>query len=70
MVPPKIQEVKIYFCQKGIPEKEAEAFCIFYEGKEWKNKKGAPLRNWRRAAWLWGKDFFQANPWFFNRKIH
>jgi len=30
-MPPSIQDVKIYFSQKGMPDREAEHFFLFYE---------------------------------------
>ena len=39
-MPPRIQDVKIYFSQKGMPDVEAEHFFLFYEKKQWKSKNG------------------------------
>ncbi|WP_198405698.1 hypothetical protein [Chitinophaga caeni] len=54
-VPPSLQHVKIYFDQKGLPEKAAEGFFRYYQARKWKTEKGCPVRNWKVAAtnWIW-----------------
>jgi hypothetical protein len=68
--PPRIEEVKIYFLQKGVPEKEAEQFFLFYEKKGWISKKGNFLKNWKSTAYKWVASVLQKEPHLFNRQIH
>ena len=69
-IPPKIEEVKVYFMQKGIPEKEAEVFFLFYEKKQWKSKKGNFFKNWKGIAYKWVASILINQPSLFNRQIH
>jgi hypothetical protein len=69
-VPPRIQDVKIYFSQKGIPEAEAEAFFLVYEKRMWKSKKGNSLTNWKSLAYRWIASVLNDMPWLFNKGIH
>jgi len=50
IMPPRVEEVKIYFNQKGMPEREAECFFLFYEKKLWKSRKGNFFRTWKHIA--------------------
>jgi len=50
-MPPRIQDVKIYFSQKGVPDLEAEHFFLFYEKKQWQSKNGHFLKSWKNIAW-------------------
>jgi len=52
-VPPKVEEVKGYFIQKGIPHQEAEDFYHVYENRHWTSRKGSFIKNWRTAAYQW-----------------
>lgn len=54
-VPPSFQHVRIYFDQKGLKEKAAEGFYLYYKGRRWNTDKGCPIRNWKVAAsnWIW-----------------
>jgi hypothetical protein len=70
VMPPGIREVKIYFIQKGIDEKEAETFFRFYEKRQWKSQRGHALKGWKAIAWSWVRDILSAKPWLYNRKIH
>jgi hypothetical protein len=69
-MPPRIQDVKIYFNQKGMPDLEAEHFFLFYEKKEWKGKKGNFMKSWKNIAWSWIQSALRDAPYFFNKKIH
>ena len=68
--PPRIEEVKIYFSQKGVSEKEAETFFLFYELKAWTNRNGNYLKNWRQMAYHWIRGVLVNNPYLFNKNIH
>lgn len=68
-MPPKIKEVKIYFIQKGVDEKEAGKFFKFYEKKQWKSERGNPFKGWKPIAWRWIREVLSSKPWLFNRKI-
>jgi len=69
-MPPRIQEVKIYFSQKGMPEMEAEHFFLFYEKKQWKSKNGHFLKSWKKIAWTWIRGVLSGSPWLFSKSIH
>jgi len=69
-MPPSIEEVKIYFSQKGMPDMEAEHFFLFYEKKQWKSKGGNFLKSWKNIAWNWIKGVFSYKPWLFNKGVH
>jgi len=70
IMPPTIQEVKIYFSQKGMPDLEADHFFLFYEKKEWKSKNGQPFKGWKHLAWNWARAFMATHKWVFNKNIH
>ena len=69
-IPPAIEEVKIYFLQRGIPEKEAEDFFLFYEKKKWTSKKGNFFKNWKNIAYKWIGTVLRNEPVLFDRLIH
>ena len=69
-MPPSIEEVKIYFNQKGMPSMEAEHFFLFYEKKQWRSKGGNFLKSWKNIAWNWIKGVFSCEPWLFNKSVH
>lgn len=69
-MPPSIQDVKIYFTQKGMPDREAEHFFLFYEKKSWKSKSGNFLKSWKNIARNWIMSVLSAEPWLFNKNIH
>jgi len=54
-MPPSLQHVKIYFDQKGLCAKAAEAFYQYHQKRKWKTEKGCPIRNWKVCAshWIW-----------------
>lgn len=61
-LPPRIEEVKTYFNQKGLPEPEAEAFFHFYERKHWKSKRGTYFKSWKRVAFGWVVSVLSQQP--------
>jgi hypothetical protein len=69
-IPPKIEDVKIYFSQRGMPDREAEHFFLFYEKRLWKSKKGRFLKSWKNIAWNWISSVLHARPWLFNKNVH
>lgn len=52
-IPPEEHYVIIYFAQKGRSEKEALAFYLCYSLKNWRNRHGQPINNWKAHAWWW-----------------
>jgi hypothetical protein len=70
IMPPRIQDVKIYFSQKGISDLEADHFFLYYEKKQWKNKNGLFLKSWKNCAWNWIKEILRDQPWLFNKNVH
>lgn len=69
-IPPRIEEVKVYFNQRGVKECEAEAFFLFYEAKNWTSKRGNYLKNWKTIAYHWIWSIFRKDCQLFNRHIH
>ena len=69
-MPPSIQDVKIYFSQKGMTDLEAEHFFLFYEKKQWKSKNGNFFKSWKNIARNWIMSVLGAKPWLFNKSIH
>lgn len=70
VMPPRIDDVKTYFNQKGMPEKEAEVFFLFYDQKHWRNKKGNVLKGWKNSAWRWVQSVIRSSPGLFDKSIH
>lgn len=68
--PPSMQEIKIYFNQKGMPDCEADNFYRFYEKKRWTGKNGYFYKNWKQIAYRWIADVVKAHPFLFDRRIH
>jgi len=69
-MPPTIEDVKIYFSQKGMPAPEAEQFFLFYEKKQWKSKNGNFLKSWKNVAYYWIATITSNQPQLFNKLIH
>jgi hypothetical protein len=69
-IPPRIEEVKVYFNQRGVSEEEAEEFFLFYDSKKWTSKKGNLFKSWKHIAYRWIETVVQKQPELFNRKIH
>lgn len=70
IIPPRVEDVRIYFSQKGMTDAEAESFFLFYEKKSWTGKKGNFLKSWKNIAYQWIAGILQEEPWRFNKKIH
>jgi len=68
--PPTIDDVKIYFSQKGLPEYEAENFYELYQKKEWISRYGNFLKNWKDVAYKWIVALVHQQPFLFDRHIH
>lgn len=68
--PPKVDEVKVYFLQRGMMESEAEQFFLSYEEKCWKNAKGQFMSNWKGLAYKWINTILLKEPWRFDKTIH
>ncbi len=52
---PTLNEVVIFFDQKGLVRKAAEAFFASQQRGRWKTEKGLPIRSWKTVAnkWIW-----------------
>lgn len=70
MWPPTLEQVKIYFSQKGMNEREARDFFELYQLKQWRSKKGTMITAWKKAAHSWIFSALKAQPWLFNKNIH
>lgn len=57
-VTPLFVQVKIYFDQKGFEIEEAQQFFNEYSERDWKGKRGVPVKSWRAKAldWMWQKQ--------------
>lgn len=42
----------------NVPNSEAEVFFFYYQGLDWRNESGTPLRDWVMAAdqWVWNLE--------------
>jgi hypothetical protein len=69
-MPPTIQDVKIYFSQKGVSEPEAEVFFLFQEKRQWATRKGRSLQEWKRTARRWIAAIMQNQPLLFEQTVH
>jgi hypothetical protein len=56
---PKLEEIRIYFNQKGVPQEEADKFYRFYEKRKWKTPKGIAITKWTDKARVWAYDILQ-----------
>ena len=68
--PPSMEHVKTYFSQKGMNEREAEHFYLFYQMKQWRSSKGNLLTNWKSPAYRWIMAAIRLQPELFNRAIY
>lgn len=68
-VPPRYEQVLIYFQQKGMPDQEARDFFLYYESKNWCNSKGELMPRWKQAAYRWVMQAVSLQPWLFNRHL-
>jgi hypothetical protein len=69
-LPPRIEDVKIYFNQKGMPDQEAEAFFLHYEKRLWINRNGSYYKDWKKIARREIAAILRAQPWLFNRTVN
>ncbi|WP_275829762.1 hypothetical protein [Paraflavitalea sp. CAU 1676] len=69
-IPPPVEQVRIYFNQKGMTSEEAECFFLFYEKKGWKGRRGDFLKNWKNPAYQWIACILKHEPWRYNKSIH
>lgn len=67
---PGIDQIKIYFSQRGMSMTDAEYFFRFYDKKGWRNKRGHSLKNWKNTAYQWILKILKREPWRFNKNIH
>lgn len=51
--PPGLLEVKRYFSNRNINNREAEHFYFFYELRQWKTRNGRLINNWKTLAGKW-----------------
>lgn len=58
-IPPDIENVAIYFSQKG-HVKIATNFIQYFQNCGWQTPTGAPIRNWKVAATDWIYDHCQS----------
>lgn len=55
-VPPTLEEVKVFFRDKGYREDAAIKAFNYYTDGNWHDKSGSPVRNWRLKMHVWFKD--------------
>ena len=67
-IPPTIEDVKVYFAQKGLSALEAEHFFILYEARGWRTRNGALVRKWKTVAYRWVLSAWLWNPLLFERR--
>jgi hypothetical protein len=68
-VPPTIQDVKAYFSQKGVSDREAEVFFLLHEKRQWTSKKGNVFKNWKAPAYRWIAGIWKLHPPLFEKTI-
>jgi len=68
--PPSIQDVKVYFNQKGMPDCEADTFYRFYDKKRWTSKNEHFYKDWKQIAYRWIARVVRFDPFLFDRRIH
>ncbi|MDR3714035.1 MAG: hypothetical protein P4L51_14540 [Puia sp.] len=69
-ISPQMEEVKVYFSKKGMPENEAEDFFFVYEHRHWKCRKRNFIKNWKAFAYRWVVSVWKANPPLFEKMAH
>nr|WP_121269916.1 hypothetical protein [Pedobacter schmidteae] len=52
-LPPKLENVIIYFSALGIPSAHAQKFYKHNTKMKWLKPSGAPIRNWKTFACDW-----------------
>lgn len=57
-VPPSLDQVKAYFNFLHVPISESEVFFFYYQGMDWRNEMGSPIRDWVMIAdeWVWNLE--------------
>lgn len=55
-MPPSLEEVKLYFREKGYREDVAIKAFEYYSSNDWKDKNNSPVKNWRLKMHVWFKD--------------
>jgi hypothetical protein len=57
-VPPTLEQVQAYFNSLHVPAAEAEVFFFYYQGMDWRNETGTPVRDWIMAVddWVWNLE--------------
>ena len=58
-VPPTLEEVKVFFRDKGFREDAAIKAFNYYTDGNWHDKSGSPVRNWRLKMHVWFKDAYK-----------
>ena len=58
-VPPTLEEVKVFFRDKGYREDAAIKAFNYYTDGNWHDKSGSPVRNWRLKMHVWFKDGYK-----------
>jgi hypothetical protein len=59
-IPPRMEDVKGYFLQKGAPRREAEDFYHVYENRHWTSRTGKFINNWKVVAYRWIASMLKA----------
>ena len=52
-IPPKLEEIKIYFANQKSTEIEANKFYNYFQSNGWKIGGKAPMKDWQAAAQNW-----------------
>ncbi|WP_192349946.1 hypothetical protein [Algoriphagus sp. Y33] len=57
-VSPTLEQEQAYFNSLQVPASEAEVFYFYYQGMDWRNEMGFPIRDWVMAAddWVWNLE--------------
>tara|TARA_R110000868_G_scaffold83813_8_gene236717 strand:+ start:10504 stop:11235 length:732 start_codon:yes stop_codon:yes gene_type:complete len=58
-VPPNVEEVKMFFKEKGYTEEAAVKAFNYYTDGNWHDKSGSPVRNWKLKMHVWFKDGYK-----------
>lgn len=69
-VPPQFEDVLIYFQQKGISADEARDFFLFYDSKNWQNRRGGTYLGWKGIAHTWIIGVLASQPWLRNHRLN
>lgn len=67
-IPPKIEDVKIYFHENGFKIDVAENAFHYYAVADWKDSRGNKIKNWKqKMRGVWFKDENKINGNGFNK---